>query len=141
MQGVLTGGATTIVDYNLTPNKAAISDANGKVSTSSASDIEVGYLVGVNDSIQNQLDSKANQSTTYTKTEVDNELVFKANPSTTYTKAEVDNALLFIADKSTTYTNTEVDTSLSQKLINQQLSQTQTPAIIYHQSKPVKHMQ
>ena len=56
-----------IVDQNLTPNKAVISDANGKVSTSSVSSIEVGHLVGVNDSIQNQLDSKAHQATTYTK--------------------------------------------------------------------------
>jgi len=86
IQGIITGGATTIVDYNLAPNKAVISDANGKVSTSSASDLEIGYLVGVNDSIQNQLDSKANQATTYTKTEVDNALLLKANQSTTYTK-------------------------------------------------------
>ena len=86
IQGIITGGATTIIDYNLTPNKAVISDATGKVSTASVSDIEVGYLVGVNDSIQNQLDSKANQATAYTKTEVDNGLLLKANQSTTYTK-------------------------------------------------------
>ena len=67
IQGTITGGATTIVDYNLAPNKAVISDANGKVSTSSGSDLEIGYLVGVNDSIQNKLYSKANQATTYTK--------------------------------------------------------------------------
>ena len=45
MQGIITGGATTIVDYNLAPNKAVISDASGKVSTSSVSDLEIGYLV------------------------------------------------------------------------------------------------
>jgi len=70
-QSVVTGGATTITDYDLTPNKVVISDAAGKVSTSAVSNIEVGYLAGTNDSIQNQLDSKANQSTTYTKSEVD----------------------------------------------------------------------
>ena len=37
-------------------------------------------------SITNLIGTKANQSTTYTKTEVDNNLLFKANQSTTYTK-------------------------------------------------------
>ena len=39
--------------------------------------------------VQNQLNSKANQSTTYNKTEVDNNLLLKANQLTTYTKTEV----------------------------------------------------
>ena len=104
IQGIITGGATTIIDYNLTPNKAVISDATGKVSTSSVSYIEVGYLVGVNDSIQNQFDSKANQATTYNNTEVDNSLLLKANQATTYNKTEVDNSLLLKAHQSTTYT-------------------------------------
>ena len=73
------GGATTITDANLTPNKAVISDGSGKVSTSQVSNIEVGYLVGTNDLIQNQLDSKANQLTTYYKTEADDNLLLKAN--------------------------------------------------------------
>ena len=37
--------------------------------------------------------TKANQSTTYTKTRVDNSLALKANRSTTYTKTEVNNSL------------------------------------------------
>ena len=72
LQGVIVGGATTITDYNLTANKVVISDASGRVSTSSVSNIELGYLVGTNGIIQNQLNSKANQSTTYNNTEVDN---------------------------------------------------------------------
>ena len=71
LQGVIIGGATTITDNILTPNKVVISDGSGKVSTSQVSNIEVGYLAGANDFLQNQLDSKANQSTTYTKTDVD----------------------------------------------------------------------
>ena len=51
-----------------------ISDGSGKVSTSQVSNIEVGYLAGTNDLIQNQLNDKANQSTTYTKAEVDTQL-------------------------------------------------------------------
>ena len=37
-------------------------------------------------SITNLIGTKANQSTTYTETEVDNKLILKANQSTTYTK-------------------------------------------------------
>ena len=54
-----------------------ISNGSGKVSTSQVSNIEVGYLVGTNDLIQNQLNDKANQSTTYAKTKVDNKLLLK----------------------------------------------------------------
>ena len=68
LQGVITGGATTIIDYNLTPNKVVVSNADGKISTSSVSNIEVGYLAGTNDLIQTQLNSKANQATTYSRT-------------------------------------------------------------------------
>lgn len=53
--------------------------------------------------------SKADKSTTYTKTEVDTALDAKADKSTTYTKTEVDTALDLKADKSTTYTKTETD--------------------------------
>ena len=86
-QGVVTGGAT--IDYNLKPNKVVVSDAEGKIGTSSVSNIEAGYLAGTNDLIQTQLNSKANQSTTYTKTEVDNKLVLKANQATSYSKLKL----------------------------------------------------
>ena len=108
IQGIITGGATTIIDYNLTPNKAVVSYANGKVATSSASYIEIGYLVGVNDSIQNQLDSNAHQATTYTTTYVDIALMLKATHSTTHTKTEVNDKLLVKANQATTYTKTEL---------------------------------
>ena len=93
-QGIIVGGATTITDYDLTPNKVVISDADGKIGTSSVSNIEVGYLVGTNDLIQNQLNSKANQSTTYTKTEVDNNLSLKSDKLTTYTETSGDTVTL-----------------------------------------------
>jgi hypothetical protein len=81
--------------------------------------------------IQNQLATKANQTTTYTKTEVDtqfsnlidsaptalntlkelaNALANDANYATT-----VQNQLALKANQSTTYTKTEVDSSLNQK--------------------------
>lgn len=87
--------------------------------------------------LQSTLDSKANASTTYTKTEVNDALSSKANrshthtisnitnlqttlnnkaeKSSTYTKTQVDTALSSKADSSDTYTKTEVDTALSSK--------------------------
>ena len=97
--------------------------------------------------VNTQLALKANQSTTYTKTETDTLLTAKANQSTTYTKTEVDTALagkvsqayfdMFEsetetdiialesamptkADKATTYTKTEVDGLLPQFLFGTQ---------------------
>ena len=49
-------------------------------------------------SITNLIGTKANQSTTYTKTEVDNNSALKANQSTTYTKPEVNNSLALKQD-------------------------------------------
>jgi len=59
--------------------------------------------------------TKADQSTTYTKTEVDTSLNLKSDKTTTYTKTEVDTSLNLKSDKTTTYTKTEVDTSLNLK--------------------------
>ena len=70
-----------------------ISDGAGKVSASTISNIEIVYLAGTNDLIQNQLNSKANQSTTYTKAETENKLLSKSNEATTYSKTEVDDII------------------------------------------------
>ena len=70
--------------------------------------------------VDGQLVLKANQSTTYTKTEVDNALAPKA--TTAYVdgelalnanKSDMTAALALKADQSTTYTKTEVNTHLS----------------------------
>ena len=116
LQTAIIGGATTIINNDLTPNKVVISNTNGKVTTSSISNTEVGYLAGTTDIIQNQLNNKANQITTYTKLEVDqfvdNNLLLKADKSETYTNTEVDNNLLLKANQATTYTKIEVDDKL-----------------------------
>ena len=82
------------------------------MSTSSVSSTEVGHLAGTTDLIQNQPNSKAQQLTTYTTSEVhqlvDNNLFLKADKSTTYTKTEIDNNLLLKANQATTYTEIEV---------------------------------
>lgn len=43
-QSIVTSVAATMADYNLTPNKATISDANGTISTSTISNIEHGIF-------------------------------------------------------------------------------------------------
>ena len=71
------------------------------------------------DEIKANLDSdiaiKANQDTTYTKTEVDDIANTKANQDTTYTKTEVDDIANTKANQATTYTKTEVDTRVNAK--------------------------
>ena len=55
----ITGGASTIVDDNLTASKALISNSDGKVAVSSVTVTELGYLFGVTSAVQTQLDGKA----------------------------------------------------------------------------------
>lgn len=66
--------------------------------------------------VETALATKANASTTYTKTEVDTALSAKANSADVYSKSDIDTAMSAKADKSTTYTKTEVDTALSGKV-------------------------
>jgi len=72
--------------------------------------------------VDDQLALKANQSTTYTKSETDTALGLKANvadmTSALATKATivyVDGQLALKADQLTTYTKTDVDTELAKK--------------------------
>lgn len=57
-QETITGGASTITSNNLTTNRAMVSNASGKVSTSSVTSTELGYLSGVTSSVQTQLNNK-----------------------------------------------------------------------------------
>ncbi|MFB0847343.1 hypothetical protein [Paenibacillus oleatilyticus] len=52
------GGASTIINQNLTPNRAVVSDSGGKVVSGSATNTEISYLSGVTSNIQTQLNSK-----------------------------------------------------------------------------------
>ena len=58
-QTTITGAATSITTNNLTANKVLVSDNSGKVSTSSISNTEVGYLSGATSNIQTQINAKA----------------------------------------------------------------------------------
>lgn len=57
-QDTITGAATTITSSNLTANRAVISNGSGKVSVSSVTSTELGYLSGVTSSVQTQLNAK-----------------------------------------------------------------------------------
>ena len=55
---VITGAATTIVEDDLTVNRAVVSNSNGKVSISDITSTELGYLGNARSNIQVQLDKK-----------------------------------------------------------------------------------
>ena len=55
----VTGGSSTILTDNLTPDRSLVSNAEGKVTPSLVTSEEVGYLSGANSNIQEQLNAKA----------------------------------------------------------------------------------
>lgn len=58
-QNAITGAASSITSSNLTASRVLVSDANGKVAASSSvTTTELGYLDGVTENIQTQLDTK-----------------------------------------------------------------------------------
>lgn len=61
-QATITGGASTVTTNNLTASKVLVSDSSGKISNSTVSDTEVGYLSGVTSNIQTQFNNKADKS-------------------------------------------------------------------------------
>ena len=63
--------------------------------------------------LESAIASKADASSTYTKSEVDQSLADKADVSSTYTKSEVDQAMNDKADVSSTYTKSEVDQAVA----------------------------
>ena len=62
----ITGAATTITGTDLTASKALISNASGKVATSTVTDTELGYVSGVTSGIQTQFNNLSDNNTTYT---------------------------------------------------------------------------
>lgn len=63
-QDTITGAATSILDSNLTTNRALISNATGKVEASSITSTQLGYLSGVTSNIQSQINNKASNAWT-----------------------------------------------------------------------------
>lgn len=58
----ITGGASTIVEDNLTASKALVSNGSGKVAVSAVTSTELGYVAGATSNLQTQLGTKANSS-------------------------------------------------------------------------------
>lgn len=60
ISGNSTGAASTIMDDNLTANRALVSNSSGKVAVSAVTSTELGYLDGVTSNIQTQLNAITN---------------------------------------------------------------------------------
>lgn len=59
-QATVTGAATTIVSADLSPLRAVVTDAAGKVAESTVTAAEIGYLAGVTSNLQSQINAKEN---------------------------------------------------------------------------------
>jgi hypothetical protein len=57
-QATITGAATTVTMNDLTPDRALASSGSGKIAVSTTTATELGYVHGVTEAIQTQLDSK-----------------------------------------------------------------------------------
>ena len=57
-QATITGAASTITGDNLSLNRALVSSSSGKVTSSSTTSTEIGYVHGVTSAIQTQLNNK-----------------------------------------------------------------------------------
>lgn len=108
-------GATMTGDTNIpkVPTTTSELTNNSGFITGAELGAETAAREQADNTLQGEIDglnnSKADKSTTYTKTEVDTALGAKADKSTTYTKTEVDTALGEKADKNNTYTKAEAD--------------------------------
>jgi len=57
-RAAITGGASSITSANLTGNRVLISDGSGKVSVSTVTNVELGFISGLASSVQTQLNGK-----------------------------------------------------------------------------------
>lgn len=64
-QATVTGGASTITSSNLTTDRVLVSNSSGKVAVSDVTSTELGYLSGITNDIQAQLDGKASSAHTH----------------------------------------------------------------------------
>lgn len=61
-QANVTGAASTVTSTNLTPNRALISDASGKIAVSNVTSDELTYIQNISSNLQNSINSKINDS-------------------------------------------------------------------------------
>ena len=99
------------IDTALNNNANNIINKADKATTYTKTDVD-----GKVDAINASIDTKADKATTYTKTDVDGKLNTKANVSDVYTKTQSDtnltNGLSSKADKTDVYTTSQIDTKI-----------------------------
>ena len=99
----MTGAISSVIDTNLSNNKAIISSSVGKVTTSNVTSTELGYLQNADSNIQDQLNNKQNKLTAGNNITISGDLI--SAKDTTYTAG--DNITITgnsISAKDTTYT-------------------------------------
>lgn len=69
-QNTITGAATSIIGTNLAANQVLVSNTSGKVSVSSVTSTELGYLDGATSNIQTQLNNKASAIHTHASSDI-----------------------------------------------------------------------
>ena len=62
-QSTITGGATSVLTSDLTASKVLVSDASGKVSSSSTASTKIAFIDNVTSDIQTQINAKQNTIT------------------------------------------------------------------------------
>lgn len=97
-QETVTGAASTVLTVNLTASKAVVSDGNGKITNSTVSTTELGYLVGVTTNVQTQLNGKQATLTgavsTVTTANLNADIVVISNSNGKLTSSSVTNTEL-----------------------------------------------
>ena len=88
-QDVISGGATSIVDTDLTANKVLVSDSNGKVAVSSVTSTELSYVSGVTSNIQDQLDLNVKTCTTIPLSPSEGDTILYLGSETSYVNGSI----------------------------------------------------
>jgi hypothetical protein len=107
-QANVTGAATTILNVNLTANRALISDVNGKVAVSTVTKDELSYLSGLTGSIQTQLSNKIS----YTE-KTNSRVVVTDSAGNTVTSPVTTDELLMLGS-----TTSNIQTQLNDRFVN-----------------------
>jgi hypothetical protein len=82
-QATITGAATTVTSFNLTFNRAVISNGTGKIAVSATTDTELGYVSGVTSAIQTQLNAKVDSSHVYAFSDLSGSVAASQMPALT----------------------------------------------------------
>jgi microcystin-dependent protein len=112
------GALSLVLNSNLDPSKAVITDANGKIISSNTASIEISYLSGVTSSIQNQLNQKQTKITgaasTVTSTDLNpNRLLLSDNVGKIITSFNITTTEIDYLDGVTSNVQNQLNSKLS----------------------------